>query len=379
MKEETGKRLVVLGALIPTSSRDENDAVIRLHTEIGKISAYEIDYVKLKAERIWRIGRYFGEATCTTVRYQNHRITIISYSFIARYHPLRALFSWMSVRGFVKCKRVMSSVERGALIHAYGLFPAGFIARKMKEYGCEYVLNLRYEIEELHRNPFGVAELIITGAKSIVTPSPRVAELVKNKYNRYASVIEHGVDKPSEVPNDYDVSRFVVLTVARFTKIKRIVEHIVAIRDFIEEDDNNEYWIVGDGPEMGRIKEAAAGVRGRVIVRGWREGAELSKLYASAHIFYLVSIKETFGRVYQEALAHGVPVVATAYSGFYENYDTNKYVVGLEGLERKVVTSIMKNIKDQIHSGAISRSAVANTLARYRWQDVAHRYKSILE
>jgi glycosyltransferase involved in cell wall biosynthesis len=64
-----------------------------------------------------------------------------------------------------------------------------------------------------------------------------------------------------------------------------------------------------------RERGAAAGLAGRVILRGPLVGAELDAAYAAADVLVLPSRGETFGMVITEALARGLPVITTAVGG----------------------------------------------------------------
>jgi glycosyltransferase involved in cell wall biosynthesis len=74
-------------------------------------------------------------------------------------------------------------------------------------------------------------------------------------------------------------------------------------------------------PELvGRLRRqaAAAGVADRLSWAGPRTGAELDEAYATADALVLASRGETYAMVVPEALAHGLPVVATEVGGLPE-------------------------------------------------------------
>ena len=69
-----------------------------------------------------------------------------------------------------------------------------------------------------------------------------------------------------------------------------------------------------------RLREliAECGLGDRVRLTGPRGGAELEASFAGADLLVLASYAETYGMVVTEALAHGVPVLATAVGGIPE-------------------------------------------------------------
>ncbi len=67
-----------------------------------------------------------------------------------------------------------------------------------------------------------------------------------------------------------------------------------------------------------RRRALADGLRDRVHFAGPRTGAELERAYAAADLLVLASRGETYGMVVTEALARGVPVLATDVGGISE-------------------------------------------------------------
>jgi glycosyltransferase involved in cell wall biosynthesis len=74
--------------------------------------------------------------------------------------------------------------------------------------------------------------------------------------------------------------------------------------------------IVGDGPERPANETAARAALGaRAVFLGNRPYSELPRIYAAADVFVLPSRNEVWGLVINEALAAGVPAIATDATG----------------------------------------------------------------
>jgi glycosyltransferase involved in cell wall biosynthesis len=83
--------------------------------------------------------------------------------------------------------------------------------------------------------------------------------------------------------------------------------------------------LLGEGPERARLEEKIAreGLAPRVELRGYLK--EPSPAFSEAKMLALASRSEAFGNVLVEALAHGLPVVATRCSGPQEILDGGRF------------------------------------------------------
>ena len=101
----------------------------------------------------------------------------------------------------------------------------------------------------------------------------------------------------------------VLLYVGRLSEEKQL-EHI---RPALEALPNTQLVLVGDGPARPNLERFYADLP--VTFMGYLHGERLSQAYASADIFVLPSRLETFGLVVIEAMAAGLPVVASRVGG----------------------------------------------------------------
>jgi sugar transferase (PEP-CTERM/EpsH1 system associated) len=111
---------------------------------------------------------------------------------------------------------------------------------------------------------------------------------------------------------------FLVLQVARLDRIK---DHATAIRAIAAAAQHNHrlrLMIVGEGPERQTIERLVArhGLERRIVLLGQRR--DIPRLLEAADAFLLSSVSEGIPVTVIEAMAAGVPVVATAVGGVPE-------------------------------------------------------------
>lgn len=197
-----------------------------------------------------------------------------------------------------------------------------------------------------------------------------------------------GAHAPVVVPDFIDVERFVpratrpagplrVLHVSNFRPLKRVPWLVEAFAEATEESDA-ELWLVGDGPEREEVarlgEQLALGSRLRLL--GARE--DLAALHASADVFALASEREAFGLVALEAMACGVPVVATQVGGLPE--------VLRDGLEGRLVPSedraafaaaLRQLLADARLRQELGRAGRARAVQQFGAEGVVARYRAL--
>lgn len=109
----------------------------------------------------------------------------------------------------------------------------------------------------------------------------------------------------------------IVTHISNFRPVKR-VDDVVRIFSRIARRVPARLLLVGDGPERGRVQQVAEqeGIIDRILFLG--KQASVAELLACTDLFLLPSESEAFGLVALEAMACGVPVVATNVGGIPE-------------------------------------------------------------
>jgi glycosyltransferase involved in cell wall biosynthesis len=148
-----------------------------------------------------------------------------------------------------------------------------------------------------------------------------------------AGLVAHGVHTPIEVlPNSVDTSLFApgtaprngrLLTVGLFYEAKGYEVLLQALARLGRDGRRVDLDIVGDGPEKLRYQRLAADldISDRVAFHGVLPRAEVAALMARSELFVLASRYDNNPVSVIEAMASGLPVVATAVGGVPELVD----------------------------------------------------------
>jgi glycosyltransferase involved in cell wall biosynthesis len=197
----------------------------------------------------------------------------------------------------------------------------------------------------------------------------------------------HQAGSVSYRPEDLSplVDGVVVLTVSRFTAVKRLpllVEAFARARDCARTPAG--LVIVGGHPgewegEHPADTIARLGVRG-VFLAGWRDHVEVSRFLSAADVFALASVREQFGLVLVEAMACEMPAVAVDRFGPGEivaDGETGWLVQpdDVDGLAAALLHAI-DDPAERARRGARSRTVAVE---RYGWPKLAERLAGVME
>jgi glycosyltransferase involved in cell wall biosynthesis len=177
----------------------------------------------------------------------------------------------------------------------------------------------------------------------------------------------------------------VVLTVSRFTSVKRLPVLIEAFaRARAAARTPASLVIVGGHPgewEGEHPVETIARLGAQdVFLAGWYEHAEVPAFLAAADVFALASVREQFGLVLVEAMACGVPPVAVDRFGPAEIVTDGETGWLVEPDDVTGLAAALLHAIDDPDERA-RRGARARTIAveRYGWPRIAERFGAVLD
>lgn len=173
----------------------------------------------------------------------------------------------------------------------------------------------------------------------------------------------------------HDNSDVTIACSGRLVEIKGINYLIQAMKDV-----KGKLIIVGDGPQRQELQNQATYLKDKVIFVGSKTHEQLAKILAQADIYVLPSItpkdgsKEGLGLAALEAMAIGLPVIATSSGGIAEVIESGKNGILIE---EKKPEQISREINRLIKSEELFYNIVKNgyiTSDEYRYSKVASKY-----
>ncbi|HYJ78017.1 MAG TPA: N-acetyl-alpha-D-glucosaminyl L-malate synthase BshA [Longimicrobiaceae bacterium] len=167
-----------------------------------------------------------------------------------------------------------------------------------------------------------------------------------------------------------------VLHVSNFRPVKR-VRDVVKTFALLTREVPARLVFVGDGPDRPAAVEEAKeqGVSDRVIFLGKQDS--VAEIMACADLLLLPSQNESFGLVALEAMASGVPVIATCAGGLPEVVDhgVNGFLAPVGAVEEMAAGAISV-LRDPARWKTMSESARVSAVERYGVDRVIPQYES---
>jgi phosphatidyl-myo-inositol alpha-mannosyltransferase len=155
-----------------------------------------------------------------------------------------------------------------------------------------------------------------------VAVSEAAASFVGDRFGDRIRVVPNGVDidlfGEAEPPPDRPPGRR-ILWVGRLDPQKGFPVAVRAFGRLARDFPDVSFVVVGDGPDRPAVEMLPADLRARVDMVGAVPHAELPKYLSAANVFVAPSLgQESFGMVLIEAMAVGLPVVASDIAGYRE-------------------------------------------------------------
>jgi glycosyltransferase involved in cell wall biosynthesis len=269
--------------------------------------------------------------------------------------------------------------------------PSGPVAWLIKKlYKVPYIISLRggdvpgfrpYDFRVYHKLMAPFLRLIWKDAAAVVANSKGLRQMAQAFDSSFEiPIIPNGIDLEAYRITDRDWSFPRLLSAGRIVHQKGLDLAMRALGGL--KDLNWEWDIAGDGPQIDVLKSLAKelGIEERVIFLGWQSREQLMKCYQGANVFLFPSRHEGMPNALLEAMASGLPVIASCIAGNEELVVDGKtgYLVRSEDIEslQDALKKLLSDAALREQMGMASRQYVE---ANYSWESTAQQYALLLE
>ena len=228
---------------------------------------------------------------------------------------------------YLNLKRICRKIKRDGIkidvIHAHSFYPAGYSALKIaKKFKTPLIITEHTSsifASNLDKSRLFYLKKSVNQADAFICVGNALKKAVINHTNtsKQLYVLPNMVDKRFGYTLKERANHFCFVSIGNLVKSKRFDLTIEAFAAAFKDGANVSLKVIGDGPlrEMLIQQVHDLGVDAQVSFLGRISRTQVIRELESANVLVLPSDFETFGVVYIEAMACGVPVIATRNGG----------------------------------------------------------------
>ncbi|REH45776.1 glycosyltransferase involved in cell wall biosynthesis [Tenacibaculum gallaicum] len=284
---------------------------------------------------------------------------------------------------FLYRKRIEKIINKyqPTVLHAHNADTSAYIARLLsKKYNIPYIVTLRglnrIKDEKVKKNLEGARDLIAISSRQIVE-----GEMFVNKKINF---IPHGVGRHffKNKENKKINQPIRLVTVSRLLKLKNI-DLVIKSLSYFEYDFI--FDVYGDGGEKHNLSQLIKqhNLGDKVTLKGLINNQDLPSVLLKYDLFIMPSYPETLGRVYFEAMACGLPVIASKNTGIDGLIVDGREGFLLNSLNENEFTEVFHNILYGFISLKIPYKKMSDNAKiyaeQYTWDKIVPKYLKLYE
>lgn len=319
-----------------------------------------------------------------------HRIPIGKKGENLHYQSQRELLVYLW-RAYFFSRKLLGKNKYG-LSHSFFTVPCGLISLILRwQYKMPYIISLRGSDVPGYSDRFSLLYKFITPlvriiwnkSSAVIANSRGLKELaLKTDPGKKIGIIYNGIDinqfiksKVHKVENSND-KKFKILCVTRITPRKGVRYLIEAFKKLSEKHENISLEIIGEGDDKNNLENLAKdfGIGSKVFFTGLVPHDELPPYFEKADVFVLPSLNEGMSNSMLEALASGLPLVATDTGGTRElvKEEKNGFIIKMKDSSdlAEKIEKLIGNNDLRKKMGEESRKKAENM----NWEKVAKDY-----
>ena len=166
-----------------------------------------------------------------------------------------------------------------------------------------------------------IAKIVIKNADVVIALSENMRDKIKEIYRRDIKIIPNGIDmelfRDESEHSIHNNDKKLILFVGSLRPVKGVIYLIEAMNIIRQDIPEVRLLIVGDGEDKKKLTEFVekSDLKKYVHFAGKIENEKIPAYMAKSDVFVLPSLSEGFGIVVIEAMASGLPIIATNVGG----------------------------------------------------------------
>lgn len=285
-------------------------------------------------------------------------------------------------------KKAVKSVGEPDIIHSHFYSIAAIASVLKKRFNVPFIVTehsskLNRNLLEISKLDQKLAKRAYESADRIIAVSHGLADNLKNNFGAHAEVIHNIVDiSHFQYVKRNPKDNFTFISVGNLVSIKCFDLLIEAFADAFNDDKAVLLKVVGNGPERDKLQHLVNqyDINDRIILMNEVGREKLEKIYPEGDAFVLASRSETFGVVFVEAMATGLPVIATDCGGPSDFVnEQNGYLIPIDDKQALIGALIkMRNNAYNFNSLEISEMCVKQFSPENIGNALTNLYKNII-
>ena len=382
-------RIIFFNYEYPPLGGGAGNATYYLLKEYAKIPDLEVDLITSSIDAQYHLEKMGDNISI-------HRLPIGKNSNNLHFQTQKELIFYAWKAYIFACKLIKKNQYNFS--HSFFSVPCGFVSLIIKwQYDIPYLVSLRGADVPGYSNRFGFIYLVTTPvirliwkkSLAVISNSRGLKDLaLKTNPKQKIGVICNGIDTDQfnggsstpimgvELPPD----KFIITTGAsRITARKGIKYLLEAMAKLLPEYSNVHLKLMGEGDEKENLEKMSKelGIEKNVEFVGRVPREDTAPFYREANIFVLPSFNEGMSNAMLEALASGLPLIATDTGGTKELLEDGKngFIIQMKNSE-----DIAEKIKRLIDNPELRQKMAEESRKKaleMSWEKVAENYLDI--
>ena len=310
-------KVLIISRGVPTAKAPLNgifewDQALALKNANVDVAFLALDFRKITEKRFWGTRRYVRDGIAV------FELSLPTGIYRRGLPILQALCNSMY-------QKVVHYWGKPDVLHTHFYFMGAIAANLPKLTGIpmvhtEHSSKLNKSLESISSLDKKLAKKAFAAASVITAVSTAYADRLFHNFGIKAQVVPNVLALASpkrSLSLSKGLTNFTWISVGRLIASKGMSTLLDAFANTLQQCPNQQLWIIGDGPQKVALQNQIGqlGIQDKVELLGAMPRNKVQESLANAHAFVLLSESETFGVSYIEALAMGLPVVATACGG----------------------------------------------------------------